>query len=48
MVGGKGGGGTEDEGDVGGEGRDDFLVGMLELFKNSELGLKEENRKMEK
>lgn len=33
------GGKTEEEGDIGGEWRDNFLVGMMELFKNSELGL---------
>lgn len=29
------GGKTEEEGDTGGEWSEDFLVGMMELFKNS-------------
>lgn len=32
---GTGGGKTEEEGDTGGEWSEDFLVGMMELFKNS-------------
>lgn len=44
MVESTGGGRAEGEdGDSGGEGREDLLVGMLELIKDSELGLKTGN-----
>ncbi len=36
---GTGGGQTEEKGDIAGEWRDDFLVMLMELFKNSMLGL---------
>lgn len=35
---------TEEVGDFGGDWRDNFLVGMMELFKNSVLGLKTEKK----
>lgn len=41
---GKGDGKIVEEGDVGGERRDDFLVWAVGLVKNSELGLNTERR----